>query len=54
MSNVVAPAIPLADAHLRSPILQPPTIRDFMAYELPTASSPDSHLCFAHSCYRVF
>jgi len=31
--NVAAPCIPLDSVRLRSPILQPPTIRDFMIYE---------------------
>mgnify|MGYP001041332953 CR=1 FL=1 len=31
--NVSAPGVPLADVRLRSPILQPPTVRDFMIYE---------------------
>ena len=31
--NLAAPGIPLADVRLRSPILQPPTVRDFMIYE---------------------
>jgi fumarylacetoacetate (FAA) hydrolase len=28
-----SPGIPLADVRLRAPILQPPTVRDFMVYE---------------------
>ena len=31
--NVTAPRVPLADVTLRSPILQPPTVRDFIVYE---------------------
>ena len=31
--NVAAPRVPLADVRLRSPILQPPTVRDFIVYE---------------------
>ena len=32
--NIAAPAVPLLDAvRLRAPVLQPPTIRDFMSYE---------------------
>ena len=31
--NVTAPRAPLADARLLSPILQPPTVRDFIVYE---------------------
>jgi fumarylacetoacetate (FAA) hydrolase len=31
--NVVAPALPLASVRLRAPVLQPPTVRDFMIYE---------------------
>jgi hypothetical protein len=27
-----APGVPLGEVRLRSPILQPPTVRDFMAY----------------------
>ena len=51
MSNVAAPAIPLADVHLRSPILQPPTIRDFMAYE-EHATSQGTRKC-ADAWYRM-
>ena len=32
-SDVAAPALPLAMAPLRAPILQPPTVRDFFSYE---------------------
>lgn len=31
--NLAAPRVPLTDVHLRSPILQPPTVRDFIVYE---------------------
>jgi fumarylacetoacetate (FAA) hydrolase len=31
--NVIAPAVPLAKVRLRSPVLQPPTVRDFMIFE---------------------
>ena len=31
--NVPAPHIPLAHVRLRSPVLQPPTVRDFMVFE---------------------
>jgi len=31
--NVTAPRVPLADVRLRSPILQPPTVRDLIVYE---------------------
>lgn len=31
--NSAAPRVPLADVSLRSPILQPPTVRDFIVYE---------------------
>lgn len=31
--NVTAPRVPLSDVTLRSPILQPPTVRDFIVYE---------------------
>ena len=31
--NVTAPRVPLADVRLRAPILQPPTVRDFIVYE---------------------
>ena len=31
--NVAAPGVPLANVRLRSPVLQPPTVRDFMIYE---------------------
>ena len=32
-NNLAAPRVPLADVRLRSPILQPPTVRDFIVYE---------------------
>jgi 2-keto-4-pentenoate hydratase/2-oxohepta-3-ene-1,7-dioic acid hydratase in catechol pathway len=32
-SNVAAPSVPLASVRLRAPVLQPPTVRDFMDYE---------------------
>ena len=32
-SNGAAPSVPLANVRLRSPVLQPPTVRDFMIYE---------------------
>ena len=32
-NNGTAPRVPLADVSLRSPILQPPTVRDFIVYE---------------------
>lgn len=32
-SNAAAPSVPLANVRLRSPVLQPPTIRDYMIYE---------------------
>lgn len=31
--DVAAPALPLARVRLRAPVLQPPTVRDFMIYE---------------------
>ncbi|MYC32113.1 MAG: fumarylacetoacetate hydrolase family protein, partial [Chloroflexi bacterium] len=31
--NVVAPAVALSDVRLRAPILQPPTVRDYIVYE---------------------
>jgi len=31
--NINAPTVPLADVHLRSPVLQPPTVRDYIVYE---------------------
>ena len=31
--NIPAPRVPLANVRLRSPILQPPTVRDFIVYE---------------------
>ena len=31
--NVAAPAVALADVRLRAPILQPPTVRDYIVYE---------------------
>ena len=31
--NLAAPRVPLTDVRLRSPILQPPTVRDFIVYE---------------------
>jgi fumarylacetoacetate (FAA) hydrolase len=31
--NVAAPALPLARVRLRAPVLQPPTVRDFMIFE---------------------
>ena len=31
--NITAPRVPLTDVRLRSPILQPPTVRDFIVYE---------------------
>src|SRR5438067_6973361 len=33
LRSVSAPRAPLADARLRAPVLQPPTVRDFMAFE---------------------
>jgi 2-keto-4-pentenoate hydratase/2-oxohepta-3-ene-1,7-dioic acid hydratase in catechol pathway len=33
LARHAAPSIPLAEVRLRSPVLQPPTIRDFMAFE---------------------
>ena len=32
-SNSAAPSVPLASVRLRSPVLQPPTVRDYMIYE---------------------
>jgi fumarylacetoacetate (FAA) hydrolase len=32
-SNGAAPSVPLANVRLRSPVLQPPTVRDYMIYE---------------------
>lgn len=32
-SNVSAPRVPLANVRLRSPVLQPPTVRDYIVYE---------------------
>ena len=32
-SNSAAPSVPLASVQLRSPVLQPPTVRDYMIYE---------------------
>ena len=37
--NLAAPRVPLADVRLRSPVLQPPTIRDF----IPATRAPVSH-----------
>ena len=31
--NIASPSVPLADVRLRSPIIQPPTVRDFIVYE---------------------
>ena len=31
--NVAAPAVALADVRLRAPVLQPPTVRDYIVYE---------------------
>ena len=31
--NAAAPGVPLANVRLRSPVLRPPTVRDFMIYE---------------------
>ena len=31
--NAAAPGLPVANVRLRSPILRPPTVRDFMIYE---------------------
>ncbi|NQW22279.1 MAG: fumarylacetoacetate hydrolase family protein [SAR202 cluster bacterium] len=31
--NTAAPRVPLANVQLRSPVLQPPTVRDFIVYE---------------------
>ena len=31
--NVPAPKVALADVHLRAPVLQPPTVRDYIVYE---------------------
>ena len=31
--NAASPSVPLADVRLRSPIIQPPTVRDFIVYE---------------------
>ena len=31
--NVAGPAVALADVRLRAPILQPPTVRDYIVYE---------------------
>ena len=32
-SNSAAPSVPLASVRLRAPVLQPPTVRDYMIYE---------------------
>ena len=32
-SNVAAPRVALADVRLRAPVLQPPTVRDYIVYE---------------------
>ena len=32
-SDIAAPSVPLADARLRAPVLQPPTVRDFFSFE---------------------
>ena len=32
-SNIAAPGVPLPMVRLRAPVLQPPTLRDFMSYE---------------------
>ena len=32
-SNPAAPSVPLASVRLRAPVLQPPTVRDYMIYE---------------------
>ena len=32
-SNIAAPTVPLDGVRLRAPVLQPPTLRDFMSYE---------------------
>src|SRR5438874_2224807 len=36
-SDMPAPSVPLASVRLRAPVLQPPTVRDFMDYEAHAA-----------------
>ena len=49
--NTAAPRVPLGDVRLRAPILQPPTVRDFMSFEEHTTGQ-GTRKC-AEAWYRM-
>lgn len=50
-AGITAPAIPLNAARLRAPVLQPPTVRDFFAYEGHASAGGTREL--AEAWYRL-
>ena len=50
-SSIAAPCVPLGDVRLHSPVLQPPTVRDFMSYE-EHATGQGTRQC-ADAWYRM-